>query len=184
MGFGYLDLPKILMILVVAMIVIGPDKLPRIARQMGSTLHSLQKMRARLEEEMRTAVPEVDLPKMARNPKGAVAGFVAGLATTPGATAEGTADTADGATTEAADDAEVSDPGIALPGDEIGGGDYVDHTYADSGVYAEGPEGGEQVWGESGWTSRHDAAVGAAERTGSFGGGREELVSADDPSMN
>jgi sec-independent protein translocase protein TatB len=178
MGFGYLDLPKILMILVVAMIVIGPDKLPRMARQMGSTLHSLQKMRARLEDEMRTAVPEVDLPRMARNPRGAVAGFVAGLATTPSGTGEATTDEA----TEAAAGEEVSDAGIALPGDEIGG-EYVDHTYADSGVYAEGPEG-EQVWGESGWTSRHDAAVDAAGTTGSFGGGREELVSADDPSMN
>jgi hypothetical protein len=150
-------------------------------------------MRARLEDEMRTAVPDVDLPKMARNPRGAVAGFVAGLATQGAADAKAEADAAGGE--EAAGD-QVTDAGIALPGDEIGGDDgddtftddtftddtFTDDTYADSSVYADGPDG-EQVWGESGWTSRHDAAVSAAS-SGSSYGGRDEIVSADDPSMN
>jgi TatA/E family protein of Tat protein translocase len=174
MGLGYLDLPKILMILVIAMIVIGPDKLPKMARQMGTTLHSLQKMRVRLEEEMRTAVPDVDLPRMARNPRGAVAGFVAGLATT-GATTAGTG--------EAVAGEEVTDPGIAVAGEEIGGD--ADEAFGDGAIVAEGPDG-EQVWGESGWTSvgRSDAATGSNGAIGSVGGGHDELVSADDPSMN
>jgi hypothetical protein len=141
------------------------------ARQMGSTLRNLQKMRARLEDEMRTAVPDVDLPRIARSarsPGGAVAGFVAGLATQGGTEAK---------TEESGAGEEVSDPGIALPGEEMGD-DNADEYNAEGEVYGEGPAD-EQVWGESdGGLDRSYAGA-----SGSVGG-REERVSADDPSMN
>jgi len=51
---------KLLIILVVAVIVLGPDKLPRVARQLGSLWSDLQRLRQRLESEVRGTFP--DLP--------------------------------------------------------------------------------------------------------------------------
>ncbi|MDA8148132.1 MAG: twin-arginine translocase TatA/TatE family subunit [Actinomycetota bacterium] len=51
---------KLLIILVVAVIVLGPDKLPRVARQVGSLWSDLQRLRQRLESEVRGTFP--DLP--------------------------------------------------------------------------------------------------------------------------
>jgi sec-independent protein translocase protein TatB len=51
---------KILVILVIALIVLGPDKLPNMARSMGAAWHDLRKWRGRLENEVRGAFP--DLP--------------------------------------------------------------------------------------------------------------------------
>jgi sec-independent protein translocase protein TatB len=46
-----LDPAKLLLIAVVALVVLGPDKLPAVARKMSSLLKDLQKMRASLEDE-------------------------------------------------------------------------------------------------------------------------------------
>ncbi|MFC0081758.1 twin-arginine translocase TatA/TatE family subunit [Aciditerrimonas ferrireducens] len=54
-----LDPAKILLVLVVALIVLGPDKLPKAARQMGAAWGQLRQWRARLEEEVRGAVPNL-----------------------------------------------------------------------------------------------------------------------------
>jgi Sec-independent protein translocase protein TatA len=51
---------KLLVVLVVAVIVLGPDKLPRAARHVSSTWRMLRSLRARLEAEARSAFP--DLP--------------------------------------------------------------------------------------------------------------------------
>lgn len=51
---------KILVVLVVALIVLGPDKLPGLARQMGAAWGDLRRFRARLESEVRGVFP--DLP--------------------------------------------------------------------------------------------------------------------------
>lgn len=55
-----LDPAKVLVVLVVALVVLGPDKLPRAARQVGAAWHQLRRWRARLEEEVRGTFP--DLP--------------------------------------------------------------------------------------------------------------------------
>jgi len=54
-----LDPAKILLVLVVALIVLGPDKLPKAARQLGAAWGQLRQWRARLEEEVRGAVPNL-----------------------------------------------------------------------------------------------------------------------------
>jgi Sec-independent protein translocase protein TatA len=46
-----LDPAKLLLIAVVALVVLGPDKIPAAARKMSSLLKDLQKMRASLEAE-------------------------------------------------------------------------------------------------------------------------------------
>jgi sec-independent protein translocase protein TatB len=51
---------KILVLLVVALIVLGPDKLPQVARQLGAAWGDLRRFRARLESDVRGAFP--DLP--------------------------------------------------------------------------------------------------------------------------
>lgn len=51
---------KLLVVLVVAVVVLGPDKLPGVARQIGGLWHSIQQFRERLESEVRGSFP--DLP--------------------------------------------------------------------------------------------------------------------------
>lgn len=48
-----LDPAKLLLIAVVALVVLGPDKLPAAARKISSLMKDLQKMRASLESEAR-----------------------------------------------------------------------------------------------------------------------------------
>jgi hypothetical protein len=53
---------KILVVLAVAMVVIGPDKLPKLAGQIGALWRDLQKWRDRVEGEARGIFP--DLPSL------------------------------------------------------------------------------------------------------------------------
>ena len=56
----FLSPAKLLVILVVALIVLGPDKLPKVAKQIGVLWGDLRKLRQRLESEVRGSFP--DLP--------------------------------------------------------------------------------------------------------------------------
>lgn len=56
----FLDPAKLLVVLVIALIVLGPDKLPQVSRQLGAMWGDLRRWRARLENEMRDTFP--DLP--------------------------------------------------------------------------------------------------------------------------
>ncbi len=56
----FLSPAKLLVILVVALFVLGPDKLPRVARQIGSLWADFAKLRERLESDVRGSFP--DLP--------------------------------------------------------------------------------------------------------------------------
>ena len=51
---------KILVIVVVALLVLGPEKLPSVARQVGGFWGDLRRLRTRLESEVRGVFP--DLP--------------------------------------------------------------------------------------------------------------------------
>jgi|ERR1700688_5061494 len=52
--------PKLLVILVIALIVLGPDKLPSAARRIGAAWSDFQRWRAQFEGEVRATFP--DLP--------------------------------------------------------------------------------------------------------------------------
>ncbi len=54
----FLSPEKLLVVLVVAVIVLGPERLPRAARQLSSTWRMLTSLRARLESEARSALPD------------------------------------------------------------------------------------------------------------------------------
>ncbi len=56
----FLSPAKLLVILVVAVVVLGPDKLPKVARQIGSLWGDFRKFRERLESDVRDNFP--DLP--------------------------------------------------------------------------------------------------------------------------
>ncbi len=56
----FLSPAKLLIILVVALIVLGPDKLPKLARQIGGLWGDFRKLRERLESGVRDNFP--DLP--------------------------------------------------------------------------------------------------------------------------
>jgi Tat protein translocase TatB subunit len=50
--------PELLVILLVALIVLGPNKLPEVARQIGKALGEIRKLGAGFQAEMRDAMQE------------------------------------------------------------------------------------------------------------------------------
>jgi TatA/E family protein of Tat protein translocase len=67
-----LDPAKLLIIAVVAVILLGPDKLPQVARQAGAAWRSFNDFRRRMEDEVRSSIPDLpstnDLARLARSP--------------------------------------------------------------------------------------------------------------------
>jgi sec-independent protein translocase protein TatB len=67
-----LDPSKLLIIAVVAVILLGPDKLPQVARQVGSAWRSFGEFRHRMESEVRSSIPDLpssaDIARLARSP--------------------------------------------------------------------------------------------------------------------
>ena len=63
---------KILVIVAVALVLLGPDKLPEVARKLGSSWRALRQLQQRVEREVREVIPDLpttgDLARMARNP--------------------------------------------------------------------------------------------------------------------
>jgi sec-independent protein translocase protein TatB len=56
----FLSPAKILIVLLVAIVVLGPDKMPKVARQIGSLWGDFRRLRERLETDVRGNFP--DLP--------------------------------------------------------------------------------------------------------------------------
>jgi sec-independent protein translocase protein TatB len=67
-----LDPGKLLIIAVVAVILLGPDKLPQVARQLGGAWRSFSEFRHRMETEVRSSIPDLpsssDIARLARSP--------------------------------------------------------------------------------------------------------------------
>jgi sec-independent protein translocase protein TatB len=67
-----LDPAKLLIIAVVAVILLGPDKLPQVARQVGAAWRSFGEFRHKMETEVRSSIPDLpssaDIARMARSP--------------------------------------------------------------------------------------------------------------------
>jgi sec-independent protein translocase protein TatB len=99
---GALDPEKILAVLVIALIVLGPEKLPRVARQLGAAWRELTKFRDKVEREVRDAFPDVDLPKIPARPSAAVAGFLSDLTAPLAAPLPATSATQNGSAPDAA----------------------------------------------------------------------------------
>jgi sec-independent protein translocase protein TatB len=67
-----LDPGKLLVIGVVAIILLGPDRLPKVARQVGDAWRSFGDFRHRMEAEVRSNIPDLPstehLARLARSP--------------------------------------------------------------------------------------------------------------------
>jgi hypothetical protein len=67
-----LDPAKLLIIAVVAVILLGPDKLPQFARQVGGAWRSLNEFRHRMESDVRDHIPDLpsgaEIAHFARSP--------------------------------------------------------------------------------------------------------------------
>ncbi|MFZ2057464.1 MAG: twin-arginine translocase TatA/TatE family subunit [Acidimicrobiales bacterium] len=76
---GGLDPSKIFLILVIVLIIVGPERLPGAARQLGGMWRELNRMREKVEQEIRSAVPDIDLSKIPTSPSQAITGYLTGL---------------------------------------------------------------------------------------------------------
>lgn len=76
---GGLDPAKLLVILVLALVLLGPERLPRAARQIGSLWRDVTAFRDRMAAEVREAIPE--LPELPALPKRGVAGYLTSVMT-------------------------------------------------------------------------------------------------------
>jgi sec-independent protein translocase protein TatB len=67
-----LDPAKLLVIAVVAIILLGPDRLPQVARQVGAAWRSFNEFRHRMEAEVRDTMPDLppthEIARLARSP--------------------------------------------------------------------------------------------------------------------
>ena len=111
--FGSLDPAKILVVLVLALVVLGPERLPRVARQLGAAWRELTRVRAQVTDEVRSALPDLDLPNIPRVRPGAVSGFLNDLTRS----SESTTPADDGV--EADEDDDVASTGFS-PGPATG----------------------------------------------------------------
>jgi len=63
---------KLLIVLIVALLVAGPDRLPQIAKQLGGAWKALRTFTTRIETEVRSNVPDLpssgDIARFARSP--------------------------------------------------------------------------------------------------------------------
>jgi sec-independent protein translocase protein TatB len=63
---------KILIVLVVVLLVVGPDKLPQIARQIGGAWKTFRGFTTKVEAEVRSTMPDLpstgDIARFARSP--------------------------------------------------------------------------------------------------------------------
>lgn len=100
-----LDPAKLLIIAVVAVILLGPERLPQVARQMGAAWRTFNEFRHRIETDVRSAVPDLpstqDISRLARSPTALLnhlytMGAEGGDATTTTADADGMATSDDG----------------------------------------------------------------------------------------
>jgi len=64
---GNLGGPEILVILLVALMVLGPNKLPDAARQIGKAVTQLRRMSSGFQQEMRDAMVDPEIEQQARD---------------------------------------------------------------------------------------------------------------------
>jgi Sec-independent protein translocase protein TatA len=61
-----------MVIVAVVMVLLGPDKLPEVARKLGASWRALKNLQERVESEVRSAIPDLpstgDIARLARSP--------------------------------------------------------------------------------------------------------------------
>ncbi|MGH9045825.1 MAG: twin-arginine translocase TatA/TatE family subunit [Acidimicrobiales bacterium] len=68
----FLDPEKLFIVLIVALVLLGPDKLPKLARQIGGGWAKMRAFQERIESEVRETMPDLpsthEIVRMARSP--------------------------------------------------------------------------------------------------------------------
>ncbi len=63
---------KLMVIIAVVLLLLGPDKLPEVAHKLGSSWRALKRLQERVEEEVRDVIPDLpsasDLARVVRSP--------------------------------------------------------------------------------------------------------------------
>ena len=63
---------KILVVVAVVLVLLGPDKLPEVANKLGRSWRALKRLQERVESEVRSAVPDLpssaEIARIARSP--------------------------------------------------------------------------------------------------------------------
>jgi TatA/E family protein of Tat protein translocase len=63
---------KIMVIVAVVLLLLGPDKLPEVAHRLGSSWRALKRLQERVETEVRDAIPDLpstgDIARIVRSP--------------------------------------------------------------------------------------------------------------------
>src|SRR5580698_8806530 len=111
-----LDPAKLLVIAVVAIILLGPDKLPQVARQVGAAWRSFSEFRHKMESEVRSSIPDLpssaDIARLARSPS-ALLNHLSSMDADPSSTAS-TVSTAPDAETVSTDSTPADSPTISI----------------------------------------------------------------------
>lgn len=74
--------------MVLVLVVVGPERLPKVARTLGAAFHEFQRVRQEVADEVRAALPETgDLPRIPRIPsvRGTLTGFISDTSPSEGA---------------------------------------------------------------------------------------------------
>jgi sec-independent protein translocase protein TatB len=182
---------KLLVILVIALIVLGPEKLPQMARQIGAAWHDLRLWRSRLENEVRGTFP--NLPPTHE---------VAQAVRSPLAFLDRLADEHERALGDEAIDAEATSgsagTGASGPASPAGAGPSATGELSTSGTVANGSVAGNGSGSPSGTEAHGTEAHNGSGATvpsppGAHGASVEDAgtvapgafpVAPDDPSMN
>src|SRR5665213_4496632 len=68
----FLSPVKIMVIVAVVLLLLGPDKLPEVAHRLGSSWRALKRLQERVESEVRDVIPDLpstgDLARIVRSP--------------------------------------------------------------------------------------------------------------------
>jgi sec-independent protein translocase protein TatB len=126
-----LDPGKLLIIAVVAVILLGPDKLPQVARQVGGAWRSFNEFRHRMETEVRGSIPDLpstnEIARLARSPSALLNHLSSmdgqGGAEAPAASGNGTHAESTPGTPSSPLSRPVTDPIPARPSDDMVTGD-------------------------------------------------------------
>ena len=78
-----LDPAKLVVILVLALVVMGPEKMQSSARHFGAMWRSLSEFREKAEQQVRDALPDLDLPRIPTSPRAVVTSYMTDLFSSP-----------------------------------------------------------------------------------------------------
>lgn len=123
---------KLLIVFVVAVVLLGPKRLPRVARELGAGWRKLRELHRRVDSELRQSMPDLptsqEIVRFARSPI-TMLNRLAALDEDGGADGLGALD----------DDGEDGVPDGVEDLDAVGGGAFSDATFTETGLGGEGP---------------------------------------------